>query len=190
MIRIGIVGDIGAGKSYIAKLFNYPVFNADEEVSKLYKKNKKCYEKLKKILPKHITSFPIKKNELLKAILERQSNIKKINKVIHPKIRFILKKFIKKNKKKKFVVLDIPLLLENKINKKNDVLVFVQSKKSDILKRLKIRDNFNPKLLKKFRSIQLSVDYKKKKSQFIIRNNFTKKSVTKDIKHILKEILK
>ena len=108
MIRIGIVGDIGAGKSYIAKLFNYPVFNADEEVSKLYKKNKKCYEKLKKILPKHITSFPIKKNELLKAILERQNNIKKINKVIHPKIRFILKKFIKKNKKKNLLCWTFP----------------------------------------------------------------------------------
>ena len=40
MIRIGILGDIGSGKSYIAKCFGYPVFNADKEVSKLYKKNK------------------------------------------------------------------------------------------------------------------------------------------------------
>ena len=46
--------------------------------------------------------------------------------------------FLKKNRKKKIVILDIPLLLENKINKKNDILIFVQSKKLDIsLKRLK-----------------------------------------------------
>ena len=38
-------------------------------------------------------------------------------------------KFIKRNKSKKVVVLDIPLLLENKINKKNDILVFVEAKK-------------------------------------------------------------
>ena len=70
--------------------------------------------------------------------------------------------FIKKNKKKKLVVLDVPLLLENKINKKNHILVFVQSKKSEITKRLKKRKNFNKKLFYKFKNIQLSLDYKKK----------------------------
>ena len=43
MIKIGILGDIGSGKSFVAKIFGYPVFNADEEVSKLYKNNKKVY---------------------------------------------------------------------------------------------------------------------------------------------------
>ena len=61
MIRIGILGDIGSGKSYISKNFGYPVFNADKEVDKLYRKNKKIFIKLKKILPKYISTFPVKK---------------------------------------------------------------------------------------------------------------------------------
>ena len=61
MIRLAIVGDIGSGKSYVAKQFGYPVFNADIEVAKLYKNSRKCYSKLKKALPDHITSFPVKK---------------------------------------------------------------------------------------------------------------------------------
>ena len=97
--------------------------------------------------------------------------------------------FLSKNRNKKIVILDIPLLLENKINKKNDILVFVKSKKLDILKRLRKRENFNPKLLNKFKSIQLPLDYKKKKSQFVIKNNFTNKAVNKSIKKILKNIL-
>ena len=84
--------------------------------------------------------------------------------------------------------MDIPLLLENKINKKNDILVYVQSKKTFILRRLRKRKNFNQKLFKKFKSIQLPISYKKKKSQFIIKNDFTKKSVRNGIKNILKEI--
>ena len=68
-------------------------------------------------------------------------------------------------------------------------MIFVQSKKQDILKRLKKRTNFNSKLLNKFKNIQLSLDYKKKKSQFIIKNNFTKKSVKRSINQVLKEIL-
>ena len=45
MIRIGILGDIGSGKSYVANSFGYPVFNADQEVSNLYKKNRKIFRK-------------------------------------------------------------------------------------------------------------------------------------------------
>jgi len=48
MIRIALVGDIGSGKSYYANLFGYPVFNADLIVAEIYKKNKKCFNKIKK----------------------------------------------------------------------------------------------------------------------------------------------
>ena len=189
MIKIGILGDIGAGKSYIAKHFGYPVFNADVEVGKLYKENKKIFNKLKKILPKYVHLFPVSKDESCNAILANKSNLKKIVAVVHLEIRKKMNIFLNKNKNKKIIILDIPLLLENKINKKNDILVFVKSKKSDISKRLRKRRNFNPKLLSKFKNIQLPLDYKEKKSQFVIKNNFTKKSVNKSIKKILKEIL-
>ena len=189
MIKIGILGDIGSGKSYVAKNFGYPVFNADEEVGKLYQKDRKIFNKLKKVLPDYIYSFPINKKEISNAILVNRSNLKKIVKIVHLEIRKKMNIFIKKNINKKIVILDIPLLLENKINMKNDILVFVQSKKTDIFKRLNKRKNFNPKLLNKFKNIQLPLDYKKKKAQFVIKNDFTKKSVNKSIKKILKEIL-
>ena len=162
MIKIGILGDIASGKSYVAKQFGYPVFNADNEVHKLYKNEIKIFKKLQKKLPKFIYSFPINKNEISKAILADQHNLKKIIKVVHSEIRLKMKIFLKKNKNKKIVILDIPLLLENKINQKKDILVFIQTKKKDVFKRLKKRKNFNLELIKKFRKIQLSLDYKKK----------------------------
>jgi len=188
MIRIGILGDIGSGKSYIAQNFGYPVFNADYEVTQLYQKDKNIFNKLKIQLPKYIHSFPIDKKEVSNAILSNKKNLKKIVKIVHFEIRKKLNNFIKSNKNKKIIILDIPLLLENKINKKKDILVFVQSKKSSILKNLKKRKSFNKKLLKKFKEIQLPLNYKKKKSNFIIKNNFTKKSIKDGIKGILKEI--
>ena len=189
MIRIGILGNIGSGKSYVAKNFGYPVFDADHEVSKLYKKDKKIFKKLKKKLPKYISSFPINKNEITKAILSNKVNLKKIITIVHLEIRKTLKLFLKKNKNKKIIILDIPLLLENKINNKNDILVFVDSKKVEIEKRLKKRLNFNRKLINKFKKIQFSSSYKKRKSNFIIKNNFKKKTLNKSIKKILNEIL-
>ncbi len=189
MIKIGILGDIGSGKSYVAKNFGYPVFNADVEVSKLYKKDRKIFNRLKKTLPKHVYSFPINKNEISNAILLNKSNLKKIIIIVHSEIRKKMNMFLRKHINKKIVILDIPLLLENKINKKNDILIFVQSKKLEVFKRLKKRKNFNLKLYKKFKDSQLSTDYKRKKAQFIIKNNFTNKSVKASIKKILKDIL-
>ena len=188
MIKIGILGDIGSGKSYVAQKFGYPVFNADYEVAKLYQQNKKIFNKIKKFLPNYIHSFPIKKIEILNAILANENNLDKIIRIVHLEVRKKMNKFLIKNKNKKIVILDIPLLLENKINKKEDVLVFVQSKQLDILKRLKKRPNFNQKLLKKFKDIQYPIKYKKKKSNFIIKNDYTKKTVNDAIKNILKEL--
>ena len=187
MIKIAVLGDIGSGKSHIARLFGYPVFNADKEVARLYKKNKKCYNKLKKALPKHVVSFPVKKNEISQAIISNQNNLKKIVKIVHPEVRSNLKNFIKKNKNRKVVVLDIPLLLENKINKKKDVLVFIDAKKKEINKKLKKR--FNLKIVRKFKKFQLPVELKKKKADFIIKNNFKNISVKKNVKIILEKIL-
>jgi dephospho-CoA kinase len=190
MIRIGIIGDIGSGKSYVAKQFGFPVFNADIEVNKIYKKNRKCFKNLKKTFPNYIFSFPVKKKELRRAVLENKNNVKKINKIIHPEVRLRMKKFIKKYKKKKAVVLDIPLLLEGKINKKSDILVFVESKKKEINKRLRKRYNFNEKVFKKLKKLQLPLETKKKKSNFIIKNNFKSMFVKKNVKIIKNKILK
>ena len=189
MIRIGILGSIGSGKSHVARNFGYPVFDADLEVSKLYKNNKKVFFKLKKKLSKYIFSFPINKNEISKAILANKSNLKKIISIVHLEVRKKMKIFLKKNKYKKIVILDIPLLLENKINHKKDILIFVDAKESDINKRLKKRKNFNSKLFKILKDFQLPIEYKKKKSQYIIKNKYTNKSIKIAIKNILKEIL-
>jgi len=189
MIKIGILGDIGSGKSYVAKQFGCPVFNADAEVTKIYKKNKICFNRLKNKLPKYIFSFPIKKKELGKAIIDNQNNLKKILKIVHPIVRNNMNKFFKKNKKKKMVVLDIPLLLENKINKKNYILVFVDAKKKEIQKRLKKRVNYNPQIFNKLKKIQLPLEFKKKKSKFLIKNNFKSSYIRKNVKVLKSKIL-
>ena len=78
MIRIGILGEIGSGRSHIAKMFGYPVFNADEEVSKLYKKIKKILKRLKKKFPVFFGSLLLVMYVFSKVILKNNRNLKKI----------------------------------------------------------------------------------------------------------------
>ena len=94
MIRIGLVGKIGSGKTFIAKCFKHPIFNADDEVKKIYSKNKKCFQKLNKKFPNNIKSFPVNKYEIKKIL--NKKNIKIISNIIHPFVRQNLKVFLKK----------------------------------------------------------------------------------------------
>ena len=190
MIKIGIVGDIGAGKSFIARQFGYPVFDADKQVSKIYKENNNCFKKLKKKLPNFIKSFPIKKKELKKAVLNNKNNLKKIENIVHPEVQKYMKKFIKLNKNKKILIFDIPLLIENKIyNKKKMILVFVDAKKKDINKKLRRRKNYDEKIIKKLRKFQLPLEIKKKKSDYLIKNDFKRLNIKKSVKILKNKIL-
>ena len=189
MIRIAIVGGIGSGKSYVAKLLGFPVFDADAAVSKIYKNNSKCFMRLKRKMPKFIKSYPINKSEISKAILSNKNNLKKITKIVHPLVRLKMLSFIRKNKKSRAIILDIPLYFENKINKKGDIIVFVDAKKSQINNKLKRRPKFNIKILKKFKEIQLPIQVKKRKSNFIIKNNFKNASLLKSVNILKKTIL-
>ena len=189
MIRIAILGDIGAGKSFVSKQFNCPLFNADKEVAEIYKNDRSCYKKIKKALPKYITSDHLDKKFLLKAVLDSKKNLKKISKIVHPIVRARMNKFLIENSSKKLVVLDIPLYLENKLNKKGDVFIFVDAKRKDIQKRLKKREYFNEKLNRNLRSLQLPLAKKKKLSKFVIKNTFKSTKIKNDVKNIKTEIL-
>ena len=189
MIKISLVGDIGSGKTYVSKLFNAPCFFADIEVKKLYRSNRQCFVKLKKKFPRFIKTFPIKKNELSNTIKNKFSNLKSIGFIVHPFIRKKLRMFLKKNRKKKIVVLDIPLYLENKMYKRNDVIIFLKTKKKDVNSRLKRRKNFNQKLLNILRKSQLTLKQKKNKSNYVLMNNFNNAIMKRKVKILKTKIL-
>ena len=97
--------------------------------------------------------------------------------------------FINKNRNKNYIILDIPLFLENKLNKKNDVIIFIQSSQIRINEKLKKRVNYNKKLINKFKKVQWPLIKKKNNSDLIIKNNFDHKKALKIVNNILKEII-
>ncbi len=189
MIRIGIMGSIGSGKTFVAKLFKYPVFIADNEVRNIYKNSKVCFKRLKKKLPDYITTFPVKKSELINAINNDKKNLNIISSIVHPLVRKKMQNFIKKNKNGKIVVLDVPLLIENKLNKKNDVLIFVKSSKSKILARLRRRKAFNKQIFKSLKENQIVLSKKKKLANYIVDNNFPLNIMKKKINLLKQKII-
>ena len=189
MIKVSLVGDIGSGKTFVSKLFRAPCFFADVEVKRLYRSNRQCFIKLKKKFPQFIKTFPIKKNELSNTIKNKSSNLKSIGFIVHPFIRKKLNTFLKKNRGKKIVVLDIPLYLENKMYKRDDIIIFLKTKKKDVNLRLKKRKNFNQKLLNILRKSQLTLKQKKNKSNYVLVNNYNSAIMQRKVKILKTKIL-
>ena len=191
MIKICVVGSIGSGKTYISKLLagkKFPIFNADEEVSNVYKQ-KSIFAKLKKTLSKYIASYPIDKQELIQAISSNQNNLNKIIKIVHPEVRKKMKLFLQKNKSKKVVIMDIPLLLENKLHEPEDVIICIDANQKLLDAKLKQRPSYNKKMISILRKIQLPIEEKKLLADFVLVNNYNKKTMQLRVKELLGRIV-
>ena len=80
------------------------------------------------------------------------------------------------------------MLLENKLNKKNDVLIFVKISKRNVLKRLKKRGIYDKKIFDILKSQQLNLKKKASYAQYFIDNNKNKKYTIKQVKIILNKL--
>ncbi len=184
MIKIGITGSLASGKSTVAKIISsgkYPLYNADRAVKKIYQTNifqAKVFKKFKLKNKKNI------KNKIKKIISSDKKSLKVLEKIIHPLVREQIRKFTKKNNGKKFIIFEIPLLVESKEMKNYDSIIFVNSRKDLRLKRYLKRGN-NKKFFNLLNKRQLSPEKKIKFCDYVINNNGSIKLLKKNIKNIM-----
>ena len=187
MIKVGVTGSIASGKTSVARMLagrKYPLFDADREVSRIYKSNsfkKKIYQKFKLKNKKNI------KKEIKKIIFIKRSSLKNLEKIIHPLVRKQQIKFINRYKSKKLIVFEIPLLIESKLSKHYDKTIFVNSKKSLRLKRF-LKRGKNKKFFDLLDKRQLSPVKKIKLCDHVINNNSSLKKLKKNVKIIKNKI--
>jgi len=170
VIALGIVGEIGSGKTYVSKVFKnygYNVFDADKVVHNIYKKNKFINQKISRIFK--LKSKRVNLKDLANVIIKNPSKLVKLNKIIHPEVKKNLLYFIRKNKKEKLIVLDIPLLLETNFKYFADIVVFVDTA-DKILSKFRNKRKINIKLINVLKKYHFNKEKKKVLSDFIIKN--------------------
>ena len=87
------------------------------------------------------------------------------------------------------IILDIPLLIENKLYVKGDVLIFIKASKSKVIDRIKKRRNYDKKIINKLNLNQTTLLKKMKLANYIVDNNFSPNIMKKKIKKLRKRIL-
>tara|TARA_B100000945_G_scaffold305244_1_gene291532 strand:+ start:1425 stop:1988 length:564 start_codon:yes stop_codon:yes gene_type:complete len=187
MNKIGITGSLASGKSTVGRMLSgrkHPLFDADKTVRKIYKRNffkNKVYKKFKLQNKKNI------KNKLKKIISSNKKSLKDLERIIHPLVRKELKGFIKKNQKKKLLIFEIPLLIESKLMKNYDKIIFVNSKKIIRMKRY-LKRGKNKNIFNLLDKRQIQPAKKIKFCDYVINNNGSLKTLQKNVKIIKSKI--
>ena len=185
MIKIGITGSIASGKTTASKIISNgkgPLFSADTVVKKLYMQNS-----FKKLVAKKLDLYLIKdfKKQVKNKILKKRGSLKKLEKLIHPLVRKEMFIFLKKNKNKKILFFEIPLLIESRLVKHFDVIIFIRSNSSLRLKRYILKKG-NIKLFSILNKHQLKDVKKMKFCDHIVVNNKSLSILKKKLSNIIK----
>ena len=191
MVRVGILGSVGSGKSFIANIFkelNFNIFSADNEVANIYKNNKIVNKKIAKFFKLKLYKSKINKQELRDCLKKKPNKFGFLNKVIHPIVRKKLVLFLSKFKKNRLVVLDIPLLVENKMFEFVDIFILIKTKSTFFKDRIKKRKNLDKQFLNILKKQQTSEKIKESYADFIIYNS-SKSKVKLHVKNIIDKIL-
>ena len=187
MLKIGITGSLASGKTTVAKIISakkYPLFDADKVVKKIYQTNTFRTKALKKLKLKNKKNI---KNKIKKIISKNKKSLKVLEKIIHPIVRKEIRKFSKKNKNKKFLIFEIPLLIESKLMKDYDKIIFVNSRKDLRLKRYLKKGN-NRKIFNLLNKRQLPPAKKIKFSDYVINNNNSLRNLKKSVKIFIRKL--
>ena len=191
MVRIGILGSVASGKTFIANIFKelgFNIFSADNEVANIYKNNKTVNKKIAKFFKLKLYKGKINKQDLRDSLKKNPKKFKFLNKTIHPIVRKRLAIFLSRFKKNKLVVLDIPLLVENKMLNFVDILVLVKTRSNSFLSRIKKRKNLDKQFLNILKKQQVSEKIKEGYADFIIYNS-SKNKVKLQVKNIIDKII-
>ena len=183
MIVIGITGSIASGKSSVARLIakkKYPLFNADNVVTDLYNNSNFTNLLIKKF---KLSNKKRVKNQIKLLIKKNKRILKILESVIHPLVRKEMKNFLKI--KRKILVLEIPLLIESKLDKYFDKIIFVEAKKNLRLKRY-LKHKNKKEIFETLNNRQLSSFIKKKSCDLTINNDYSLSILKKNVNKFMK----
>jgi dephospho-CoA kinase len=188
MIRIGLTGSIGMGKSTVAKLFvraGVPLFDADAEVHRLQGRNGRLVAAIEAAFPGTAAEHGIDRAVLSKYVLGDREALRRLERIVHPAVAESRRIFLKRHRSRPLIVLDIPLLFEKKGWRQVDTTIVVSAPAWKQARRVLARSNMNPSKLRHIRSLQVPDHIKRARADFVIENGGSIDRTRRQIRHLI-----
>ncbi len=193
MIKIGLTGGIGSGKSTISRLFNLlgvPVFDSDREAKELYKTDNELKNEIIKQFGKEafLDSGEISRNFMISQVFSNTQKLEKLNSIVHPRVRNRFNDWLKSLSNIPVVIKEAAILFESGANKQVDKVLLVVAPIEVRIDRVIKRDGTEvEKVMERIKN-QWPQEELVKKADYIIDNSGNI-SVIKQVNQIYKEIL-
>lgn len=195
MLKIGLTGSIGTGKSTVSKLLRergIAVIDADLLAREIVKKGQECLNDLKNVFGNQILTLDgeLDRKKLGQIVFSDDSKLELLNSVTHPHIRRRIKAQMNEleSKNNKVIVLDIPLLFEAKMEDLVDIVLVVFAKEEIQIKRITERDNCTQEEAMRIIKAQISQQDKISKSDYTIDNSGTIEELKEKLNGFLEKI--
>lgn len=171
MIKIGLTGSIGMGKSAVSNMFRrlgVPVFDADAEVHKLQGPGGALVSRIEARFPGTTGPKGVDRQKLGAAVLGKPDELRALERIVHPAVYHVRQHFLLQNRSRPMVVLDIPLLFEKGGAKQVDVTVVVSAPAFLQTRRVLRRTGMTAAKLKHIRNLQVPDHVKRQRADFVI----------------------
>lgn len=174
MIKVGLTGNIGTGKSTVAQIFEsmgIPVYHADVEAKKMLEKAIVINEIVSRFGEGILVQDKIDRKKLADVVFNNPQKLEELNSIIHPLVKKDLEEFFQQKKAHPYVIQEAAILFESGFNMDFDKIILVTSSDELANKRVMLRDGVNISEVEQRRSNQWSQEKKIGLSDFIINND-------------------
>ncbi len=177
MIRIGLTGSIGMGKSAVSKMFvrmGVPVFDADAEVHHLQGPGGALVARIEARFPGTTGPHGVNRQALGAAVFGKPDELRALERIIHPAVYRSRQRFLQRHRARRLVVLDIPLLFEKGGVKQADTVVVVSAPLWMQRKRVLARPGMTPQKFKHIGRLQVPDHVKRARADHVIETGCLK----------------
>ncbi len=177
MIKVGLTGGIGSGKTTVAKVFeqlNIPVFYADEESKKLLDRVEVKEALAAQFGPDVFDSDgTVSRKALAQRVFSHAQDLADLNQLLHPRLKETFKKWAELQTGN-YVIMEAAILFESGFNCLFDKIVVVSAPETICIQRVMARDKVNTEQVRARMDAQWPLEKKLKKADFVITNDDTR----------------
>ncbi|MEC8616512.1 MAG: dephospho-CoA kinase [Bacteroidota bacterium] len=193
MLKVGITGGIGSGKSTVSSFFSVlgvPVYDSDKRAKYLMQHDNSIIGTIKKEFgERSYLNNQLNRSYIAEIVFKNESKLKQLNSIIHPAVRTDFNNWLSQNSNAKFVIKEAAIMIESGAYKEMDKLIVVNAKRDQKIKRIKKRDHLSLEDIENRIQNQLSDEIRNQYADFIIENNSGKMELKQQVLSIYNKLI-
>jgi dephospho-CoA kinase len=174
MLKVGITGGIGSGKSVVCQVFKYlgiPVYHADVEASHLMDTDIEIRNKLIDLFGNGIYNDKLKRDIFAGIIFNNREALRDVNSIVHPRVRSHFLKWAETQKDKRYIIFEAAILFESGTYKLLDKIITVTAPEKLRIERVMAYKNYSGEIIRNIIKNQLPDSLKIKQAHYVIIND-------------------